>query len=179
MCSLNYHVYFQTSEYIYTFYYHHVRKAHLNYLVCFVKCVACFLCLLIFPSSNYCCFYFMLDYVKNNTWEFVLWKFEVYQTQKIGFWEFDTSLAYITSTPSTVDDSSFSLLLLLHVYTHICTHVYITYWIYVALLVCTRVQRSRDDYCDWETSVRVYPWKNNSLFLSSHWLLVDWVDSSA
>lgn len=94
------------------------------------------------------------------------------------FWEFDTwVLGYITSSPSTIHNHSFLLLLLLHLYMHTCTYVYTTYWIYVALLVCTHVKRSRADYCDWKTSVGVYPWRNNSHPLSNHWLLIDWADT--
>lgn len=68
----------------------------------------------------------MLDYVENNTWVFVLWKLEEYQTQKYIFWEFDTwVLGYITSSQFKTQDHSFLLLLLLYVYIYIYVHMYI------------------------------------------------------
>jgi hypothetical protein len=68
-----------------------------------------------------------------------------------------------------------AIVICIHIY--ICTHVYTAYWIYVALLICIRVKRCRTDYCDRETFVGVYPWKNSSPTLSSHWLFVDWADT--
>lgn len=123
------------------------------------------------PHANYWCPFFMLDYVENSTWEFVLWKLRKYNRLKtycLRTWYMSAGLYH-----STLIHNSWSLFSYC-CYRYMYEHTYMRTYIYTLVnsfsIACVSMCPELTTW-DWRTSVEGYPWRKSSPSLSSNWLL--------